>query len=69
MGWVDKPHRCGVPLHVYGTCGKVGSYFECDECHATWTVQARVLLDKNYYGLTFVRRVGEYIYTISWQDQ
>ena len=68
MGWVDKPHRCALPLVVHGSVGMVGAHFECDHCKVTWKVQARVLIDSNTYGLTFIRRVGDYLYTISWQE-
>lgn len=69
MGWVEKPHRCDLPVIVHESLGKVGDWFECDHCKANWQVQARVLYDEyRNFALTYVRRVGDYIYTISWQE-
>jgi hypothetical protein len=69
MGWIDKPHRCNVPLLCYGSVGTVGRWYECDHCHKEWQVQARVPLnDGTHYGLTFVRREGDFIITLSWQE-
>lgn len=73
MGWVDKKHRCDLPLTVYGKTGKVGSWFECDHCKANWQVQARVPYfspthTNEMWNLTFVRREGDMLYTVSWME-
>jgi hypothetical protein len=69
MGWVKKPHLCELPLVAHGSVAKVGAWFECDHCKANWKVQARVYADTlGFYRLTFIRRVGDYTYTRSWQE-
>lgn len=69
MGWIDKPHRCDVPLICHESTGKVRDWYECDHCHKEWQVQARVLIDEyRNYGMTFVRREGGKIITLSWQE-
>lgn len=69
MGWIEKPHLCDMPLIVHTSVGKVGQWYECDRCYKEWQVQARVLLkDGINYGLTYVRREGDIIKTISWQE-
>lgn len=74
MGWIDKPHRCNVPLLCHGSVGKVGRWYECDHCHKEWQVQARVKAQgadgiiEDFYNLTFVRREGDLVKTIGWQD-
>lgn len=71
--WVDEPHKCELPLRsIYKVWAVVGNYFECDHCKATWQVQARVPVVEHgeavqgLYNLTFIRRVGDHVYTISW---
>ena len=69
MGWVTEPHRCDLPLNAHGSYAKVGAWFECDHCKANWQVQARVNSKvESFYNLTWVRRVGDYLYTISWLE-
>lgn len=67
MGWVDKPHKCNPPTVAHGI--RVGQWWECDYCKLTWGVQARVR--GNYdgqYKLTYVRRDGNFVHTISWME-
>lgn len=68
--WIKEPHRCTLPLVCHGEKGKVGNWYECDHCKAEWRVQARVPHPnlESFYLLTFVRRVGDYQYTISHLD-
>lgn len=71
MAWVNKPHKCPLPFLCHKSVAKVGAHFECDYCKVTWRVQAIVLgnAEDNTYKLTFTRRVGDYVYTRSWQDE
>lgn len=57
MGFVDKPHRCNVPLTAHGSVAMVGAYFECDHCKATWAIQARVpdTTTESMWKLTWIR--------------
>lgn len=70
MGFVDKPHRCNVPLTAHGSVAKVGAFFECDYCKLTWTLQARVpdTITESMYKLTWIRDECGYTHTMSWQD-
>lgn len=69
MGFIDKPHTCDLPMYAHGSVAKVGAWFECDHCKANWKIQARVMADQeSFYNLTWIRRVGDYLYTRSWLD-
>lgn len=70
MGWVSGPHICELPMTAHGSVAKVGAYYQCDDCYATWKVQARVIAEEEgFYMLTWIRRVGDYLYTRSWQNE
>jgi len=69
MGFVDKPHKCNLPLNAHGSIAKVGAFWECDHCKKTWRIQARVNSNtESFYNLTWIYREGDYIITRSWQE-
>jgi hypothetical protein len=68
--WIDKPHRCNVPLIAHGGVAKVGAWYECDHCHKEWQVQARVIHPEveSLFLLTYIRHEGGITLTRSWQE-
>lgn len=70
MGFIDKPHRCNVPLTAHGSVAKVGAWFECERCHKEWKIQARVpdTTTESMYKLTWFHSQADFGDTISWVD-
>lgn len=68
MGFIQATHLCNIPMTAHGSVAKIGAFFECDHCKATWRIQARVkdFSTESMYALTWVREAP--VLSRSWQD-